>query len=202
MRIASGAGAGFAAMAGGVAGPAPVKRTPQFQQNASPDHARAPQLGQNPAAAFVFEDSMRGAGIRTGADADEDAVFSVSARTFVAGANRGVSSPSSNTAPHSSQATASELARAPHDAHTNPRKSTPRFPKPKSRSHWKPSARFGSNTRLRLAVKSRFRLVENPSVRIRSKLRRFATAPPTPTLPIRPRPLKSCAGESRGNPAS
>src|SRR3989304_105960 len=70
---------------------------------------------------------------------------------------------------------------APHDAHTNPRKSTPRFPKPRSRSHWKPSARFGSNTRLRLAVKSRFRSVENPSVRIGSKLRRFATAPPTPT---------------------
>src|SRR3972149_8082927 len=92
-------------MAGGAERPGPLKRPPQFQQNASPDHARAPQFGQNPAAVFVFEDSMRGAGIRTGADADEDVVVSVSARTFLAGANRRGSAPAPNPAPPPPQAT-------------------------------------------------------------------------------------------------
>src|SRR2546425_7284810 len=189
---------------GGIGTLGPVNLAPQFQQNASPCQDRAPQFGQNreadPALGGVamgvggaaalgtgisrgvggggYTTGARGAGGSSGtaAGAVADALSNCEVPTggaFITPTALGAS----KTAPHSSQEVASTATIAPQFSQTYPRKSTPRFPNPRSRFGWNVSSRFASNTRARFRSNWSSRTWEKPRSRLELKLRRFAIVP-------------------------
>src|SRR6266581_4567030 len=105
--------------------------------------------------------------------------------------------PSSNTVPHSLQRFASSVTRAPQIGHTNPRNTTPRRPKPRSRFALNSSARRESNSSGRRASNSRGRPGLNLSSRSGLKFRRPAIALHSPPQDIRAYNHKRCVGIPR-----
>src|SRR2546422_1802661 len=182
----------------------PVNLAPQFQQNASPCQERAPQFGQNREAAPVLGDGATGGvetrafvgGMSRGAGGGGNpvgawggrgvsAVFAevpvdaLSNSEVITGGAFITPTPlgASEKAPHSSQEVASTATIAPQFSQTYPRKSTPRFPNPRSRFGWNVSSRFASNTRARFRSNWSSRTWEKPRSRLELKLRRFAIVP-------------------------
>src|SRR5438445_5319728 len=181
----------------------PVNLAPQFQQNASPCQERAPQFGQNREAAPVLGGGATG-GAETAFVSGMSRGAGGGGNTVGAWGGRGVSAVfaevpvdalsnsevitggafitpmtlgAAKTAPHSSQEVASTDTIAPQFSQTYPRKSTPRFPTPRSRFGWNVSSRFASNTRARFRSNWSSRTWEEPRSRLELKLRRFAIVP-------------------------